>query len=288
MSEFKYACPVCCQHIKCDSTQAGSVMECPTCFQKIIVPQAPATDDPKFIITGTKVGERPVPAAVPEGVTPVPEKSSKAAAIAFAVLLCAAAAAAYVFRGSLFKPVSTESNEGSGEGQTSAAVQTNRAPPRPALVAPPASDTNWMLDLGAATIPDASAAGRIHGRDFICARAILEGGTLTMRMPARDTTELGLSIYLFANQTADLAGRTVSISSDTTNAPRVRLRWLNEQGKNTTKDFSKAGYALQLQFGQLAGNRLPGKIYLCTPDDEKSYVAGIFNAEIRKPKPPAR
>ncbi len=60
MSEFKYACPVCGQHIKCDSSQAGAVMTCPTCFQKITVPQAPATEDQKFILTGTKVGERPV------------------------------------------------------------------------------------------------------------------------------------------------------------------------------------------------------------------------------------
>jgi DNA-directed RNA polymerase subunit RPC12/RpoP len=61
MSEFKYACPVCGQHMMCDSSQAGTVMECPTCFQKITAPQAPASDDAKFIITGTKVGERPVP-----------------------------------------------------------------------------------------------------------------------------------------------------------------------------------------------------------------------------------
>ena len=74
MSEFKYACPVCGQHIKCDSSQAGSVMECPTCFQKITVPQAPATDDQKFIITGTKVGERPVP-TIPEYRAVEPEKN---------------------------------------------------------------------------------------------------------------------------------------------------------------------------------------------------------------------
>ena len=66
MSEFKYACPVCGQHIRCDSSQSGSMMECPTCFQKITVPQAPTTDEQKFIITGTKKGERPVP-ATPEG-----------------------------------------------------------------------------------------------------------------------------------------------------------------------------------------------------------------------------
>ena len=288
MSEFKYACPVCGQHIKCDSSQSGSVMECPTCFQKITVPQAPATDDPKFIITGTKVGERPVPTVVVDVITPLPAKSSRVAAIAFVVLFCAAVATAFVFRGKIFKPAEPETNRvggTSGAGQTPAANRTNRVPPKPAVVAPPANDTNWMLNLDAVSIPDSTAAGRIHGRNFICERAILEGGTLTMRMPARDATELGLSIYLYANQTAGLAGQAVSITSNTTNAPRVRLRWRDDQQQNKTRDFH-AGYALQIVFGQLAGNRLPGKLYLCTPDDEKSYVAGTFNAEIRKPKPP--
>jgi DNA-directed RNA polymerase subunit RPC12/RpoP len=102
MSEFKYACPVCGQHIKCDSTQSGMVMECPTCFQKITAPQAPETDDPKFIITGTKVGERPIPAIVADlGAAPAPEKSSPVAlVIALAILICVAGAAAlFLFRG---------------------------------------------------------------------------------------------------------------------------------------------------------------------------------------------
>ena len=61
MSEFKYACPVCGQHIKCDSSQTGTVMDCPTCFQKIVVPQAPADADPKFILTGTQYVEKKAP-----------------------------------------------------------------------------------------------------------------------------------------------------------------------------------------------------------------------------------
>ena len=288
VSEFKYACPVCGQHIKCDSSQSGSVMECPTCFQKITVPQAPTTNDPKFIITGTKVGERPVPTVVVDVITPSPAKSSRVAAIAFVVVLCAAVAAAYVFRGSIFKSAGTGTNQVAGasdEEQTPAVNKTNRPPPKPALVAPPANDTNWMLSLEGVSIPDSVAAGRVHGRDFICSRATLEGGTLTMRIPASGPTDLGLSIYLYANQTARLAGQAVNITSDTTNAPRIRLRWKEDQQQNKTQDFH-AGYALQIKFGQLAGNRLPGKMYLCTPDDEKSYVAGTFNAEIRKPKPP--
>jgi len=106
MSEFKFVCPVCGQHIKCDSSQSGSTMECPTCFQKITAPQAPATDDPKFILTGTKVGERPVPAAMANAGTatpPAPEKDSYVPAIVLVVLLCAAAVALYAFRGIIFK-----------------------------------------------------------------------------------------------------------------------------------------------------------------------------------------
>jgi DNA-directed RNA polymerase subunit RPC12/RpoP len=289
MAEFKYACPVCGQHIKCDSSQSGSVMECPTCFQKITVPQAPSTDDAKFIITGTKVGERPVPAASADsGVAIAPAKDSPVAGIAFVILLCVVVAGAFVFRGKIFKSAETETNRvagASGEEQAPAANKTDPVPLQPALIAPPANDTNWMLSLDAVSIPDSAAAGRIHGRNFICERATLEGGDLTLHMSARDSITVGLSIYFHVNQTAGLAGQAVSITSDTTNAPRIRLRWKEGQQKNKTQDFH-AGYALQIEFGQVAGNLLPGKMYLCAPDNEKSYVAGTFNAEIRKPKPP--
>jgi hypothetical protein len=58
MSEFKFACPVCGQHMQCDSSQGGTVMECPTCFQKITAPQTTATGEQKFILTGTKFAEK--------------------------------------------------------------------------------------------------------------------------------------------------------------------------------------------------------------------------------------
>ena len=108
MSEFKFACPVCGQHMKCDSSQSGTVMECPTCFQKITAPQAPESDDPKFIISGTKTGERPIPSAMAAAglLPPVPEpqKKSPVAVIALVVLLCAAAVALFAFWGIIFKP----------------------------------------------------------------------------------------------------------------------------------------------------------------------------------------
>jgi DNA-directed RNA polymerase subunit RPC12/RpoP len=291
MSEFKYACPVCGQHIKCDSSQAGTVMECPTCFQKITVPQAPSSADSKFIITGTKVGaERPMPSVPADSGSPPPPPKHFPLAVFFVILLCAVAGAAIVFRGQISRVMNSPKPAADQTNQPPAPVAVTAPPPKapppkPVVIAPPANDTNWTLELSTAVIPDAPAAGRIHAGNFICERAILDTGTLSLRMAARDSSDLGVSIYLHANQSADLAGRSVNITSAITNAPRVRLRWREDDQKGKTEDFH-GGYALKIEFGRLAGNRLPGKLYLCTPDDGKSYVAGTFNAEIHKPRPP--
>jgi len=103
MSEFKYACPVCGQHIKCDSSQAGTVMDCPTCFQKITVPQAPASDEQKFILTGSKVTEKRTSVLAAAGAV-VPEKQIPGAAIALAIvlLLLVAGAGVFFFGGKVF------------------------------------------------------------------------------------------------------------------------------------------------------------------------------------------
>ena len=279
MSEFKYACPVCGQHMKCDSSHSGTVMECPTCFQKITAPQAPATDDPRFIITGTKVGERPIPAVVANveaAPAPVPEKSFPVPAIIFIVLFCVAAVVLFAFHGKIFKstiqPASPVANASGGQ-------PTPVKPPKPALVAPPADDARWMLSLDAVTIPDSMVAGRIHGRDYICDRAILQGGTLTLRGAA----DLGATINFGGVLPEALAGQSINVATNAEKAARVILRW--KEGNLSLRENFTNGYALRIEFGLLDNNHLPGKVYLCMPDAEKSYITGNFNAEIRKPKP---
>jgi DNA-directed RNA polymerase subunit RPC12/RpoP len=288
MSEFKYACPVCGQHIKCDSSQAGTVMECPTCFQKITVPQAPATDDQKLIITGTKVGERPVP-NIPEYRAAMPEKNfPMAAVVALLVLACAAGAVVFAFHGKIFKSsvaVAPTNEVASGSDEKSTPVKTQTRPrPAPApLVAPPANDTNWMLGLEAAVIPNSTAAGRIHGRDFIVERAILQNGTLTLRAGRGGTVEFGVMINFGGAQPESLAGQSLNITTNADKAAGVMLRWKDDE--HQSKVTITNGYALRLDFGRLSGNHLPGKIYLCAPDEMKSYIAGTFNADIRRPRP---
>ena len=272
MSEFKYACPVCGQHIKCDSSQAGSVMECPTCFQKITVPQAPASDDQKFILTGSKVVDKKILGRTDTGSVAIPEKKFPVMTVAaLLAVVCIAGAAVFVFRGKIFNsagPVPPAKKE---------------PPAKVARIAPPASDTNWTLNLDAAGISVSPVAGRIHGQDFIIERSYFQNGMLTLRAGTRGALEFGAVINFGGAQAETLSGQTINVTTNADTAARITLRW--KSGADSGRDNFDSGYAMRLEFGPLANNRLPGKIYLCTPDAEKSYLTGTFNAEARKPKP---
>ena len=290
MSEFKYACPVCGQHMMCDTSQGGSVMECPTCFQKIVAPQAPTSTDNKLILTGTKFSEKRIsdPFAGATGVRQ--EKRPYVAIILFLVVVAAAAGAIFKYHDQLLKYASVAT----GKSDVATNPATNPAaapvpapkPEKPALVAPPANDTNWTLTLdGVTNFPDTPVAGRIHGQDFISERAYFQNGTLTLRDATRGTIVFGCSINFGGAPAEALSGKSINVTTNADTAARVTLHWKDDDV--SSKASFENGYAMQLQFGILEKNHLPGKIYLCTPDPQKTYLVGTFNAEARKPKPKA-
>jgi DNA-directed RNA polymerase subunit RPC12/RpoP len=276
MSEFKYACPICGQHIKCDSSQAGSTMICPTCFQKIIVPQAPASDDQKLILAGTKAGERH-PARDPEA-NPYAASAAKGfpgAVVVLVILLFVGVVAAFVYRGTIFR------TQPRGSATPKMSSTSNAASAKPPVVAPMADDTNWMLNLAGVAIPDSTAAGRIHGQDFIIEHASFYNGSLILRAGAHGPVTSGITINFSGAAPEALAGKSLNILADTNKSARVSLHWQDDA--DTGRDSFQDSYALRLQFGSLTNNRLPGRIYLCTPDPQKSYLMGTFTADVSLP-----
>jgi hypothetical protein len=267
----------------CDVSHGGSVMECPTCFQKIIAPQAPGPDV-KFILTGTKVSEKKINVRGVEGYgTAAPEKKFPAALVIGLILVFMVAAAGVIYWTTIIHPRQTTKNSSA----TNEVSSTNSAKPeKPALVAPKASDANWTLDLGTNAIPDSPVVGRVHGEDFIMERANFQNGTLTLRYGTHGPMEFGAQINFGAAQPESLAGQSLNIVADTNISARVTLRWKDADG-TVQKGTYDSNYAMRLEFGPLANNRLPGKIWLCLPDTEKSYLLGSFNADARKPKPKA-
>jgi len=171
MSEFKYACPVCGQHMMCDSSQAGTQMECPTCFQKITVPQAPSSDEQKFIITGTKKGERPVP-KIPEPTSSfIPAaKGFPGAAVVIIIFLLIGAAVAFVYRGTIFKSKNNSATTTTiADGTT---LETNQSPantqppPKPVVIIFPASSgDNIALNKAASASSEQNGRPPSSGND---------------------------------------------------------------------------------------------------------------------------
>lgn len=277
MSEFKFACPVCGQHITCDSASSGTQMDCPTCFRKLVVPQAKSAGSTNLVLTAALVQSRPATSlsSQTEIIASRPPASKKVpiAALVFLMVVVCASAGVFAFRKAIFHTPKSDST-------TAGPVQSAK----PVLpIIPPAPDaTNWTLNLTEAKIPEEPVNGAVHERGFKLERATIRQGQLDLRQGPKWPPDVGVSVHLFAERTEDLAKRAVTIEANRTNAPKMVLRWKNEQGDPVTKDF-RQGYALRVEFGQVSSNRLPGKIFIAFPDDPKSYVAGTFDAEIRRP-----
>jgi hypothetical protein len=282
MSEFKFACPVCGQHITADSSTSGGQLECPTCFQKIVIPQAPGSGDNKFILSAAQVGKpRPTPTELQGSSGPkhLPPKAIPIAAITLCLLL-AAGGAAFVFRDKIFKSIHVSD----GSGSTKKAAEK-----APIVVYPIPTNVAWTLDITNVEIPDSPAVGSIHSNGFYCERSTLQGGTLTLRQGKSWPPDVGVTIQLVAKQGEELSGKTVEIPADRPPpVPHVILRWKDEQREPITHNVNNGGYALKVIFGDAANGRMPGKLYLSLPDDEKSFVAGTFDAEIRRANPPKK
>ena len=246
-------------------------MDCPTCFRTMVVPQAPSSPDSKLILQAAQVTSRPLTKSPSDGAVPERRSSSRARAVvivAVIVVACAAVGALVAFREKIFKPSGGE------------VTATTNAPPVCGEV-----QTNWTLKLADRRLPENPAVGRIKGREFTLERAMVQGGVLSFRQAAKTPQEIVVAVQLFARKGEDLAGQNINIETSRTNAPKVGLRWKDDQDQPVTESL-REGYALRIEFGQVTAGHLPGKIYLCLPDAEKSWLAGAFVAEIRKPAAP--
>src|SRR3954469_1381559 len=160
MSEFKFACPICGQHITADSKDTGSQIPCPTCYRKIVVPQAPATDDPKFVLSASEANKpRPTSTLPPaEGVSRAPAKSAfPVALIVWLILACGAGATLFALRGKIFHPKPPVQ-----DAKDEATPNKTESPPQPEYT----GTNRWTLDLAKAEFPDMPVAGSVHRRAF--------------------------------------------------------------------------------------------------------------------------
>ena len=270
MSEFKFACPVCGQRMAVDSSATGAQVECPTCFQIVIVPKAP-TEGSKYQLSATQY-IKPVilpPAPKPQAPSVVPQR--KNAVVIFILIFACAVATALFIR----EKIASSQQEQAMAGATN-------SPPSPL----------WKLDLSGVAFPTRPVAGQIHGRHFVIRQAVLQNGLLLFRSERGWQPAISAGIFVSTNAFSTnaaqiLSGRSFEIGTNHTGfAPGVSLFW--RDGELRVMEMFTNGFAMKLQFGRLSDNRLPGEIYLCLPDQTKSYLAGTFTAEVQRFRPPPR
>jgi hypothetical protein len=280
MSEFKFACPVCGQHITADSSASGKPLECPTCFQRIVAPQAPLSGDPKLILSATKASIAPTSFASEPAVKKTKLQSLKASLMPVLLLLVTGGAAFLLWHNDL-------TSLANGLAERATASSTKPASPNVFKSPHPIPlNVNWTLNIANALIPNEQAAGSIHGNGFLCEHASFKAGRLSLRQGIAGAPDLGITVSLGALQAEQLGGKAVVVTpTNPVPAPRVVLRWKDNQQEPVTEHI-RAGYAMKVMFGPVAGGRIHGRIFIALPDEQKSFAAGNFDAEITMPAQP--
>jgi hypothetical protein len=335
MSDFKFSCPNCGQHLSGDVRYGGVQIVCPACKQQILVPPAPAAARPAV---ASPAVARSAPVAAGAQPAPGPRPTPKTSRLAIASLVCSIGSFIIlpfgfipgIICGHMAKKriVATPGLQGGGlakaglivgyvalglnvlavaalvvfftkfakqvqQAASAAQSQTERSTMKPpGRVGRPsrggATDTKpdgsgWAMDLTGVETPAIAVAGRLRGRPFKMERAVLDGRGWLKFMEGTDASaNREMDIVMFERDITRLSGRTITVPSQTPGpVPRLFMIWKEAGASMPTQTSFADNYALRLEFGTLAGGSLPGKIYLCLPDKEKSFLAGTFEAQLK-------
>jgi hypothetical protein len=131
--------------------------------------------------------------------------------------------------------------------------------------------------------PATPAAGRLDGKPFTPDRIEFQGGQLTFRQGKDFFADAELVLTLKADNGGSGEGARVLVkpSQKWHEGDVPSLTTSTRKGDNLpdTK-FVTDGYALTLELGKKAGGKVPGKIHVCLPGAERSYLAGTFEAAV--------
>lgn len=159
--------------------------------------------------------------------------------------------------------------------------------PAPSGSAPAASSgpVGWRKSLAGASAPSSPARGKISGLDFRVEKAVLkEGGTLELRQGEDFFADRQVTVFVPGVEVGDVPeGRTVEVPEpvDDFGQPHVHYSWKPNADAMPKTEIEMNKYTLLLQFGSEGDDdTIDGRIWLCLPDANKSWVAGSFTAKI--------
>lgn len=294
MSDFRFACPNCGQHVVCDTSNAGMQIACPVCQTLLTVPQpppvaaAPAAAPTPGRLTINKTAHQPQASASPPaagnappkpawGTQPkrLPMRPKKKSPLVPIGIVCGVLVALAIAWFGVVAPYRQKQEQQKKEA-AEAAQRQKEQDEKAAREAAERKKAVWSLDLAKAKFPERPASGLVHGTDFKVERAIYQAGTLILVQTNGSPREFTITVPLRGNET--LSGKSVNVASTDTNVtqPRIVMSWKDPVITTPGVERYAKGYAMKLQFGTGTERKFPGKIYLAVPDTQQSFVAGDF------------
>lgn len=272
MSDFKFSCPQCGQHLSGDSEWGGRQIQCPGCQATINVPRSASASPPL----------PPVIASVPRGSAPSTSPRIRGAgpwlwiglgAGALVLLALVAVIAALVLPALSKAKARARAVQKQQERAQRAQADDMRA-----------AETAVTTELASVIIADAPASGTLRGQPFRVEAAELNDVNLLLKQGTDFFPDASLRLFLFQKSGEALDGRTITVGPKEHRGIRPHIhvsRKDSERGVPRTEIVS-SGYTLRLEFGERQDGKLPGRIYLELGERHATKVTGTFEAKISK------
>jgi hypothetical protein len=149
----------------------------------------------------------------------------------------------------------------------------------------PAVPVVWTLELETARVPEAnvngSLAGAAFGAETVRVDTVPNAQVLRLTQGPLLSPDRELLVYLPLKPGETLNGYSLTVSKEMASGtvPRVTKRWKASPGGPLQMKSFASGYALKLEFGQMAQGVVPGKVFIALPDPEQTVAAGTFKAD---------
>jgi hypothetical protein len=173
------------------------------------------------------------------------------------------------------------STTGSGAPPNPAPSEAPGTPAQPVAAAGP-----WTMDVGQLNPPSTPVAGKVAGQEFKPDKIELQGDDLVFRQGKEFFADKEIKLWLTGDRDS-FEGLKIEVKPDAAIGPNTPGIYMKARtpasdlpaGCDLPDPPMLSKYAMKLEFGKIEGGKLPGKIHLCLPDKDKSYLAGSFTLD---------
>ncbi len=137
----------------------------------------------------------------------------------------------------------------------------------------------WTSDLDKMKAPDGAPSGWLMGAEFKADAVTYNIGMLNLRQGQPGDPGANIMLVLPQKTLNDLDGKTLTVAGKQQFPNVIFGNLMRTTAAKQVKGEPLGDFTLKLEFGKLEDGKLPGKIYVCLPDDAKSVIAGTFQLE---------